>query len=185
MKRAFIKGTILQFVVLFGLWIILSGKTDVFHISMGFLSAFFVTIIHMRINKYLYYQKEIAAEHTLSYGRLFFYIPWLIWQIIVASLQVAYVVLHPKIPINPSLLRFKTKLPNTAAKVILGNSITLTPGTLTINIDGDEFLVHALTNAAQSGIVDGSLPNQVAKLYNRRATSVIYDVSVEKKVRRR
>lgn len=185
MKKAFIKGTILQFIILLGLWLVLSGKYDWFHISLGVVSAFIVTVLQLRINKYLYYQKKIASENSLSWSRLLLYIPWLIWQIILASLQVAYVVLHPRMPINPSLLKFKTKLPNIAARVILGNSITLTPGTLTINIADDEFLVHALTDASQSGIVDGSLPKQVAKLYNRRPTTVIDDIRVEKRIKRK
>jgi len=184
-KKAFIKGTILQFLVLFGLWLLLSGKYDLFHTTVGFFSALFVTLIHIRLNKHLYYSLEIAKEHTLSYGRLLYYIPWLIWQIILASLQVAYVVLHPKIPINPSLMRFKTRLPNIGAKVILGNSITLTPGTLTILIDGDEFLVHALMDASHSSIVDGTLPGQVAKLYHRQPSTVIDDVLIERKVKKR
>jgi len=110
--------------------------------------------------------------------KMVFYIPWLTWQIILASLQVAYVVLHPKIPINPSLIKFRTKLPNVTAKVILGNSITLTPGTLTIRIDNDEFIVHALMDASATSIIDGSLPFQVAKLYQRRPSTVISEVKI-------
>ena len=184
-KKAFIKGTILQFLVLFGLWLLLSGKYDLFHITIGFFSALLVTLIHIRINRHLYYSLEIAKEHTLSFGRLLFYVPWLIWQILLASLQVAYVVLHPKTPINPSLVRFKTKLPNVAAKVILGNSITLTPGTLTILIEDDEFLVHALMDVSHSSLVDGTLPRQVAKLYQRRPSTVIDDVRIEKRIKRK
>lgn len=183
MKKAFIKGTILQFIILLGLWLVLSGKYDWFYISLGVVAALFVTVIQLRINKYLYYQKKIANENSLSWSRLLLYIPWLIWQIILSSLQVAYVVLHPRMPINPSLLKFKTKLPNITARVILGNSITLTPGTLTINIADDEFLVHTLTDASHSGIVDGSLPKQVAKLYHRRPTTVIDDIRIEKRVK--
>jgi multicomponent Na+:H+ antiporter subunit E len=142
-----------------------------------------VTLIHLPINRYLYYHKEIAKENALRYSRLLFYVPWLIWQIVIASLQVAYVVLHPRIPINPSLVRFKTRLPNIAAKVILGNSITLTPGTLTLRIQDDEFLVHALTDASSTGILDGSLPYQVARLYERRPSSVIREAEVLKTVK--
>ena len=142
MKKAFIKGTILQFIILFGLWLLLSGKYDWFHVSLGFASAFVVTVLQFRINKYLYYQIKIANENSLSWSRLLIYIPWLIWQVILASLQVAYIVLHPRMPINPSLLKFKTKLPNIAARVILGNSITLTPGTLTVDIDKERGILY-------------------------------------------
>ncbi|RLE03977.1 MAG: cation transporter [Candidatus Aminicenantes bacterium] len=178
MKKAFIKGTIIQFLVLAGLWLILSGKFDYFHVTIGFLSAALVTLVHLRLNHHLYFRHGIAQVRPLRLVKMVFYIPWLTWQIILASLQVAYVVLHPKIPINPSLIKFRTKLPNVTAKVILGNSITLTPGTLTIRIDNDEFIVHALMDASATSIIDGSLPFQVAKLYQRRPSTVISEVKI-------
>jgi multicomponent Na+:H+ antiporter subunit E len=176
MRRKFIKGTLMQFVVLFGLWLLLSGKFDFFHMTVGFFSALVVTLVHLKINKYLYFTKEISGEASLSFARLALYIPWLMWEIVVASLQVAYVVLHPKMPIQPRFLRFTTRLPNVAARVILGNSITLTPGTLTVAIEGDEFIVHTLTDQAHSSIEEDFLPRQVARLYHRRPQAVVDNV---------
>ncbi len=182
MKRIFWLNTVIQFVLLLGLWLLLSGHYDLFHISMGVLSAAAIVLLNLRLRKYYFFKEEISDTTArlkdifparLRFLRLLFYIPWLILQIIVASLQVAAVVLSPKMPLDPSLLRFKTKLPNTSAKVILGNSITLTPGTITINIKGDEFLVHALMDAASTGIIDGSLPGEVAKLYEKKPEQVI------------
>ncbi|HEX9902212.1 MAG TPA: Na+/H+ antiporter subunit E [Acidobacteriota bacterium] len=181
MKKAFIKGTALQFVVLLGLWLLLSGHLDAFHIGAGVFSAGVVTFMHLRINRHLYYQKKIAEVHALRLFRLALYVPWLMGQIVLASLQVAYAVLHPRMPIDPALVRFKTKLPNIAAKVILGNSITLTPGTFTIRIREDEFLVHSLMEVSHSGIIDGSLPGQVAKLYGDKPADVVYDVAILRK----
>ncbi|MDO9585009.1 MAG: Na+/H+ antiporter subunit E, partial [Syntrophales bacterium] len=94
--------------------------------------------------------------------------------------QVACVVLHPRCPIDPALLRFKTTLGNTSSKVILGNSITLTPGTITLEIAQDEFLVHALMDISSTGIIDGTLPGQVAKLYERKPGQVLREVEVIK-----
>lgn len=116
----------------------------------------------------------------LNYIRLLFYIPWLIWEIIVASLQVAYLVLHPRIPVDPCIVRFKARLPNPVAKVILGNSITLTPGTLTINIDEDEFTVHALTEYSAESIIRDTMPRRVARLFQKRPQSVVDDVRILK-----
>ena len=178
MKKAFIKGTILQFLVLLGLWLILSGKYDYFHVSIGFISALLVTLVHLRLNHHLYYRHVIAQVKPLRLTRLILYVPWLLWQIVLASLHVAYVILHPRVPIKPSLIRFRTKLPNVTAKVILGNSITLTPGTLTVKIDDDVFIVHSLTEASFTSIVDGSMPRQVAKLYQRRPSTVIDDIKI-------
>ncbi len=183
MKKAFLKGTVLQFLVLFGLWLLLSGHYDAFHIGAGVFSALLVTLMHARINRHLYDHLDIAAVHPLRYARLALYIPWLMWQIVLASLQVAGAVLRPRMPIDPSLVRFKTKLPNVAARVILGNSITLTPGTYTLRIEGDEFLVHSLMSVSHSGIVDGSLPGQVAKLYGDRPSDVVSQVEVLRRAR--
>ena len=183
MRKQFVKGSILQFLVLLGLWLLLSGHYDAFHIGAGVFSAGVVTLMHLRINRHLYYTKKIAEVHALRYARLALYVPWLTGQIVLASLQVAYAVLHPRMPIDPALVRFKTRLPNIAAKVILGNSITLTPGTFTVRIREDEFLVHSLMEASHSGIVDGTLPGQVAKLYGDRPSDVVYDVDILRKTK--
>ncbi len=154
---------------------------------MGVFSALMVVLLNLRLRKYYFFEEELAEIKArmkdifpvrLRFVRMLFYIPWLIWQIVVASLQVAAVVLNPKMPIDPALLRFQTKLPNTSAKVILGNSITLTPGTITIRIKKDEFLVHALMDTSSTGIINGSLPGEVAKLYEKKPEQVIRDVEI-------
>lgn len=185
MKQLFAFNTIIQFFLLLGVWLLLSGHYDFTHITMGVISCLLVVVLHLRLRKYFFYEEEMseAAEKAkgtapvrLRFLRVLFYVPWLIWQIVVASLQVAAVVLNPKMPVDPSLLRFKTKLPGISARVILGNSITLTPGTITIQIEDDEFLVHALMDASYTGIVDGSLPGEVAKLYEKKPEHVVEDV---------
>lgn len=187
MRHKFTINSIIQFVLLLAVWLMLSGHYDFFHIAMGVVSAAGVVALNYQLRKYYFYEEEMAeasAKLTDVYPvrlrllRLLFYIPWLIWQIVVASLQVAAVVLNPKMPIDPSLLKFKTKLPSESAKVILGNSITLTPGTITVQIEGDEFLVHALMDASSTGILDGSLPGEVAKLYEKKPESVVKDVEM-------
>jgi multicomponent Na+:H+ antiporter subunit E len=183
MKRAYTKDTIVQFAVLFILWLVLSGHYDLFHITAGFFSALLVTIIHLRLNKYLFYREKFVREYPISYRRLLIYVPWLVWEIILASLQVAYLVLHPHVPVDPCLIRFRADLPNAASRVILGNSITLTPGTLTVKIEGDVFLVHALTEASAQAIKDGSLPGKVAWLYRHPSEKVIKDFEIHKKTR--
>jgi len=186
LKQIFWLNSVIQFLLLLGLWLLLSGHYDFFHISMGVFSALLVVFLNIRLRKYYFFEEELSETRAriknihpvqLRYVRVLFYIPWLIWQIVVASLQVAAVVLNPKMPIDPALVRFKTKFPNTSAKVILGNSITLTPGTITIQIKGDEFLVHSLMDASSSGIVDGSLPGEVAKLYEKKPEHVVKELN--------
>jgi multicomponent Na+:H+ antiporter subunit E len=189
LKQIFWLNSVIQFVLLLAVWLLMSGHYDFFHISMGVLSALAVVLLHLRLRKYYVFEEEMEDAKArmkdvypvrLRFGRVFFYIPWLIWQIVIASLQVAAVVLNPKMPIDPALIRFKTKFPNTSAKVILGNSITLTPGTITIQIKGDEFLVHGLMDASSSGIIDGSLPGEVAKLYEKKPEQVVSNTKIIK-----
>ena len=161
-------------------WLIMSGHYDIMHISFGIFSVLLVLLISYPIRKHLFSLGEHSTALKLNLGRLVYYIPWLLWQIVVASLQVAYVVLHPKCPVDPALLRFKTRLGNSSSKVILGNSITLTPGTITLDIQRDEFLVHSLMDISSTGIIDGTLPGEVAKLYERRPGQVVRDIKVIK-----
>jgi multicomponent Na+:H+ antiporter subunit E len=181
-KSKFSRNTILQAVLLMLFWLLLSGLYDLMHISFGVFSVILVMLMNYPLRRRLFaLEEELSA--TLNFSRLqrlSFYIPWLIWQIIVSSVQVAYVVLHPRCPIDPSLLRFKTKLINVSSKVILGNSIPLTPGTITLEIEEDVFLVHALMDISSTGIIDGSLPGQVAKLYEKEPGQVVGDVEIIK-----
>ena len=187
MNRTFLAKSLIQFALLLLLWLILSGHYDFFHISMGILSSVVIVILNWPLRKHFFLEDKALKTSklviSLSYFRLLYYIPWLIWQIVVASLQVAYAVLSPKIPIDPALIKFTTKLPNLSSKVILGNSITLTPGTITIQIDEDEFLVHSLMDVSYSGIKDGSLPEQVAKLYQKKPGQVVSSIEVIKTTR--
>lgn len=161
-------------------WLIMSGHYDLMHISFGVFSVILVMLLHHPLRKHLVALGEHSPTLKLRPARLTYYVPWLLWQIVIASLQVAYAVLHPKCPIDPAVVRFKTRLGNTSSKVILGNSITLTPGTITLEIERDEFLVHSLMDISSSGIVDGTLPGEVAKLYERSPGQVVRDVRVIK-----
>ena len=89
----------------------------------------------------------------------------LVWQVLLANLGVARLVLHPRMPIDPVLLRFRTGWENSLPKVMLGNSITLTPGTFTIRIVDDVFLIHAIHEDLAASLLDGSMQRKVAEVY--------------------
>jgi multicomponent Na+:H+ antiporter subunit E len=180
LNGTFLRNTILQAVLLMGFWLIMSGHYDLMHVSFGVFSVILVLLIHRPMRKHLFALGEHSPTLKLNLARVAYYVPWLLWQIVIASLQVAYAVLHPKCPIDPAVVRFKTRLGNTSSKVILGNSITLTPGTITLEIEREEFLVHSLMDVSSSGIIDGTLPGEVAKLYERSPGQVVRDVRVIK-----
>lgn len=153
------------------LWVVLSGKLDGFHLSIGIVSAFAISLGTYRL---LMLPPAIGpqAVYPLAaypWRRFLAYLPWLIWQIAVSSVHIAYVVLHPRMPIRPCMIRFQVKLPHAMARLTLATSITLTPGTITIDVQGDDFLVHALTETSAQGLLpdqgDGTMQQRVADLY--------------------
>ena len=158
---------------LFVFWLILSGKFDAFHVSIGAVSALCIALGTRRL---LLLPPDIGppGRHPTNVLPLRFlgYIPWLIWQIIVSSLYVAYVVLHPRMPIQPRLLRFDTSFPHVLAQLTLATSITLTPGTVTLDVDDGEFLVHALTDTSAQGLEPhgGAMHRRVAALFQLSST---------------
>jgi len=83
----------------------------------------------------------------------------------VSNLQVARIILHPRPHLDPVLLRFRSRLRTPLSKVVLGNSITLTPGTFTLRIRGDEFLVHAIAEGMTSGLIVGTMQRKVAAVF--------------------
>ncbi len=89
---------------------------------------------------------------------------WLLQEVIKSSLEVARVVLSPSLPIQPELVELTTVEKSDSGKVILGNSITLSPGTVTINVDDDRLLVHCLTADSAAGLRSGEAARRTAKL---------------------
>lgn len=163
---------------LMGLWLHLSGRFDYFHLALGVGSVLLVMWLNAPLKQTQLYSGDTYAWDRANYWALVGYIPWLGWQILLASIQVAYLVLHPKMPVEPCLIYFRVNLPNLAARVTLGNSITLTPGTVTIRIQGDEFVVHALTRASVEGLVEGTMPLRVSRIFNGSREHLVSQVRV-------
>ncbi len=157
---------------LFAFWVVLSGKFDAFHLGIGAASA---CCIAWGTHRLLYLPPTIGPHGVhpvaaIPWIRLLLYIPWLLWQIILSSVQVAVLVIHPKMPIQPHLIRFRKTLPHALAQFTLATSITMTPGTITLDVHNDEFVVHALTERSAKALTPpdgkGSMPSHVAALYS-------------------
>ena len=89
--------------------------------------------------------------------RLVQFLGVLLKEIVVANIQVAKIVLDPKMPIQPSFFDYPLTLKRTANQVLYANAITLTPGTLTVDMSKDTLLIHALTDAAKLGLPGSDL----------------------------
>lgn len=143
------KTKLYTFVIMMLFWVTMSGMFDAFHLSLGVISCLLVAHFSHDL---------LFPPSERSWWRDFFglicYFPYLIKEIVVANLQVAYIVLHPRMLelIDPQLIHFKTILKRPVSKVTFAQSITLTPATITVSIDDDEFTVYSLTHAAAAGL---------------------------------
>lgn len=163
--------------VLFGFWIVLSGrvldpstqafKLDGIHLGIGIICAGWVAWSTRRL---MMIQGTHGVQHavTLPWMRLIRYLPWLIYQIVLSSIHVAKVVMDPRMPIRPKMIRIKVKYKNEVARLTLANSITLTPGTITVDQEGDEYVVHALTQEAAEGLQSGEMQWRVARIFGEK-----------------
>ena len=152
------------FLIMFGFWILLSGKFDLFHLTLGVLSSGLVSLLSADI---LMFDQE-KNDRLATACRFFCYIPWLLYQIVLSTLHVTYLALHPRMmdQIDPTIVTFKTKLKGNIAKVALANSITLTPGTITIRVVDDVFYVHAISRKAAAGL-PGEMEDRLARVFER------------------
>lgn len=172
-NKKILLNNIKLFFVLFVFWLILSEKFEFKFIMMGLGAALAGTIISSEI---LILSKKGSGEeiHGLDFSILKYikYWIWLIGQIFIANFQIAFVVLSPSLPINPQIVVFKQKMKNPLAHLSLGNSITLTPGTITIDIDEDKYIIHALTNDTAASLYfennEGMIRKKVADLFDEK-----------------
>jgi len=132
------KKKIVQFIIYLLMWIFLTIPFKVEDLLAGVVVALVVTILTRK----LFPDDFIKLLRPVRFLLAILYIPYLVYYIIIANLDVAYRVLNPYLPIKPGIVKIKTSLKNEFAKTILANSITLTPGTLTVEVDGDDFYVH-------------------------------------------
>ncbi|HDZ23456.1 MAG TPA: protein MnhE [Desulfobacteraceae bacterium] len=151
------------FIALFGTWIILSGKFDELHLVLGLLSCALVAYI----SSDLLFPEGKPQELFLSVYRFLKYIPWLLYQIWLANWHVLYLTFHPRMMdlIDPHIIRFQSKLTKDLSLVTFANSITLTPGTITVSVsvDGD-FKVHAIDKVSAEPL-PGEMEERVARAF--------------------
>ncbi|WP_069130801.1 Na+/H+ antiporter subunit E [Rhodohalobacter halophilus] len=171
----------LSFISLMLFWVVMSGFFDAVHLTMGVLSVAGVMAINYKLKTHRFFEDDMDDLKELRYFRAVYYFFWMIYQIIVAGFHVVKVIANPALPTKLSVVTFKVDLPSAHAKMILGNSITLTPGTLTVDIDGDNFLVHALDESSYSGIISDEMPREVLKLFETEERQVISDIEITTK----
>jgi len=127
-------------VILFAVWLLLSGHYTPLLIGFGMGSCALTVYIAKRM--------DVADREgvPLDWGfRFLLYLPWLLKEILVANINVAKIILSPSLPISPIMVVFGSTQKTDLGRVLYANSITLTPGTITTGVDGGKLEIHALT----------------------------------------
>ena len=133
------KSRIVMFVIAFAIWCMLTWVPGWQQLIVGFLAALIVAIL----TGDLFIGKIGKLKHPYRYWYFFaVYLPTFLWECFKANIDVAYRVLHPVLPINPGIVKVKTKLKSDVGLTFLANSITLTPGTMTVDVDADKGVLY-------------------------------------------
>ena len=144
--------------ILSGTWLLLSGHTSPLLLSLGLLS---VTAVVACVSRLEVLDDEGVPVHLLP--GLIRYVPWLIGQVIRSNLDVARRIVSPELPIHPSVIKVDATHHTEVGRVTYANSITLTPGTISLDVSAETIEVHALTEDAANDLMSGEMARRVQR----------------------
>jgi multicomponent Na+:H+ antiporter subunit E len=148
------------FAALFGFYVLLSGQIHSgFLMVVGAIACLVITLIARHMGTVD--DEGMPFQYWLSTVA---YSPWLIWQVVLANIDVAKRVWAPNMPISPRMIRVEHELKTPYGIATYANSITLTPGTVTVRIEDDFFEVHALTEGAAKDLFGGEMHRRVLEV---------------------
>lgn len=140
-------------------WMLWSGFFLPLLLSLGIFSCLLVVYLTHRMG---YFDNEVYA---LRFGvRLFLYWGWLAKEVVRSSLEVARIVLSPSLPINPKIVEITATETHPVCQAMLGNSITLTPGTIALDVHQGRIQVHCINEAGVEDLLNGEMDRRVAAL---------------------
>ena len=144
-------------IVLFVFWILLSASFEWVHLGLGLVFSFAVAWSNAG-------HSTFVPKFRL-WSRFLLYLPWLFYKFIQSSLHLTKLILHPALPIDPQLISVESKLDHHAAIVLLGNSITLTPGTVTAEVDRNKLIVHALDKVLSEDVTSRQIESKISVIF--------------------
>lgn len=149
----------LLFVILLSVWLLWSGLFKPLIVGLGVISCALCVLVTYRMRHH--------GPDVFELGLLWrtpTYLPWLLKEIAVTSWNVMRIVLDPRLPIDPIVIRLRRSQRTQLGRVVYANSITLTPGTLTMDEDGEHLTVHTLTEADARALQSGEMDKRVSRL---------------------
>ena len=145
---------------LFALWLLLSRSLDPLHLAIGACAAFVVVLMNTA--------PDARGTVPVRWLSAVAYGPWLFSRILLSGLRLSYLILHPRLPIRPRLFRHAVALDNEDAIMLLSSSITLTPGTITVEADDSALTVHAIDGESADDVTSTRLEGRVASVFAAR-----------------
>ncbi len=151
---------VLTAIIMFAFWILLSGQFSFVLIVSGIISSLLVSYMSHDL---------LISDADVKLGairivRFVKYLPWLLWKIVLANIDLVYRTLHPTMPISPRIISIKNEFKTEIGMVTFANSITLTPGTVTIDVNRDEFIVHAIAEEPAEDLITGEMKARVMRI---------------------
>lgn len=147
----------------FAIWLVLSGSLHMGHLGLGLACAFAIAWVNTG--------RRESTFTPFPWLRFLLYLPWLLSRIVLSSLHLTALILHPRLPIAPLLVPYRTALRDHRAVVLLGQSVTLTPGTITVEVAPRELLIHAMDEQSATDLTSGRLEAKIAGLFHSREGS--------------
>lgn len=147
--------------ILFALWIAFNGK---FTVEIAVIGVLVSLVIYGFICKFMDYSPKKDMKVFKNLFRGIAYAAILVWEIVKANINVMNLILSGKYEVEPAIVRFKTKLKSDVSRVALANSITLTPGTITVTLEKDEYVVHCLDKDFAEGMDDSVFVHLLEKI---------------------
>jgi multicomponent Na+:H+ antiporter subunit E len=145
------------FVVAFGFYLLL-GDVTAFDVATGAASGVVVVAL---LDRVAFVESPTLGRTLPRVARAAAFFPWVVWEAVKANLSVAAVLLRPSLPVDPTIEVVETEAESDLERAVLANAVTLTPGTLTVDVREGEFVVHTLTPASRAGLLDGRVERAV------------------------
>jgi multicomponent Na+:H+ antiporter subunit E len=160
MSRRFDRHLVYKALALFVIWLLLTERYSPAHVLLGLVASLGVALVNTDAGR--------SADVAIRWLQLLRFFPWLFGRILISGLHLSFLILHPKLPIAPALIRHRTKLGHEPGIVLLGNSVTLTPGTVTVEAQTNELIVHAMDDESLQDLHSQNLERKVADVFRTR-----------------
>ncbi len=154
-------GSIFIFSILMVFWLLMSASADWQHLVTGAIFCLILTVFWSNLN--ISTEGKTYFFIVQAYMLVVYFIK-LVIEIVIANINVAMIVLNPKLPISPGIVIMRCDLERTLLRVLYVNSITLTPGTITVELEDNLLIIHALTEDVAHGVEDWALNRRLMEM---------------------